>query len=344
MNEGFDESPFDADAVQAGAWDDGPYGRGDALGTYNEVTDETRRAALALLDPSKPVVTVSLGQPIHTGYPGYGTRGYAQHLVVEGVDPGPGFEGEVHRDRPRGRNLSVSLEERVTTSYNIGTKVNGLLHVAVGEVAYGGRRVRDLVSTEGLRDLDVTTWGPPLLTRGVLVDVLALKVEAGDESALGTASDGRPVLRGDLRITLEDLLGAIERQGVEPPGPGDAVVIRTGWSRVIDERDRYLAGSPGVFLRECRWLASRRPALVGVDAWCWGAISAQVESRLVSVCHQELLVHHGIRLGESLNLEDLAATGASEFVLTHTPLPARGAVSSSTPPLAILNRATPEHS
>ncbi len=333
-----DDEPFDAEAVAAGAWDPGPYGAGDTLGTYVEVTDDKRRKALAILDRVQSIATVSLGQPLFVGYPGYGTRAYDQRLVVDGVDPGHDFEGEVTAREPRGRNRMVSLEERITTSYNIGTKVNGLLHVAVGDVAYGGRRVSRSIASKGLVDLGATTWGPPLLTRGLLIDVLALKVEAGDQASLEGAPDGQQVLRGDLRITLEDLHQALDRQGLTEPEPGDAVLIRTGWSHVIHEQKRYMAGSPGIFLRECRWLATRRPALVGSDAWCWGALATQTERRLIGVCHQELMVRHGIRVAESLNLEGLAATGTSEFVLCHNPLPARGAVSSSTPPMAIVDR------
>ena len=332
-----DDEPFDAAAVEAGAWDDGPYGRGDALGSYREVTADKRRRASALLDPARPVEAISLGAELFVGYPGYGTRAYAQHIVVEGADPEPGFGGDVVRRQPRGTNRMVSLEERVTTTYNMGTKVNGLLHVAVGNIAYGGRRVSDVLTAGGLLELGVTTWGPPLMTRGVQIDILGLKIERDEDDCVTTSADGQPALRGDLRITLEDIFAALERQSLAPPDPGDAVLFRTGWSRLIRERDRYLAGSPGLFLRECRWLADRRPALVGVDAWSWGAISEQVRRRLFGICHQELMVRHGIRIAESLDLDDLAATGVDEFVFCHTPLPALGAVSSSSPPLAILN-------
>lgn len=333
----FDDEPFDAAEVAGGAWDDGPYGRGDSLGTYQEVTDETRRRALSVLDLGQPIRTVTLGAPLFVGYPGYGTRQYRQRLVVEGADPGPNFTGAVTHRQPRGSNRMVSLEERVNTTYNLGTKVNGLLHVAVDDVAYGGRRVPDMISSEGLVELGTTTWGPPLLTRGMVIDVLGWKVEQGDTASLDTAADGREVLRGDLRITLEDLTATMAHHAVPEPEPGDAVFIRTGWSRVVRDRARYLGGSPGIFLRECRWLAARRPALLGVDAWCWGALSTQVERRLIGACHQETIVRHGIRIVESLDLDDLAATGALEFVLCHSPLLAAGAVSSSAPPMAIVN-------
>ena len=45
---------------------------------------------------------------------------------------------------------------------------------------------------------------------------------------------------------------------------------------------RYLAANPGVFLRETRWLAQFRPALVGADTWCFETIDPAVTGAFVS--------------------------------------------------------------
>ena len=45
----------------------------------------------------------------------------------------------------------------------------------------------------------------------------------------------------------------------------------------------------GVFLRETRWLAQFRPALVGADTWCFETIDPAVTGPLVTPCHQEPL-------------------------------------------------------
>ena len=70
-----DDALPDRAAIAAGSWDEGPYGRGDTLGTYREVTPEKSARALALLDPGRPVATFTLGETLFSGYPGW--AGYA---------------------------------------------------------------------------------------------------------------------------------------------------------------------------------------------------------------------------------------------------------------------------
>jgi hypothetical protein len=307
---------------------------GDVLGTYREVTAGKRVAALALLDLTRPIVTWSLGEALFEGYPGWGTRRFRQRLAVAGWDPGPAFGGEVIESVPRGPNRMTSLEERVELSFNLGSKVNGLAHAGVDHDYYGGRRLPDLVADGGVRQLDTTTWGPPLLTRGLLVDLLA----AADPATLGAAPDGRPVLDPDRTVSIADIRGAIERQQLPAPEPGDAVLFRTGWGRLLHtDPKRFIRNSPGAWLEETRWIASWRPALVGTDSWCWGTAAPAVVQGAYGACHQELIVRHGIRIAEGLRLDDLADAGVDRFVLCHNPVSAVGAVSTNAAPMAIAN-------
>ncbi|HEV8296228.1 MAG TPA: cyclase family protein [Acidimicrobiales bacterium] len=329
-----DDEPFDVDAVQAGAWAPSPYGPGDKLGTYNEVTPAKRAAAIAMLDPNRAICTFSLGATLDEEFPGFGGRTYQQSFVVSGFET---TGAEVLRARPRGQNRLSALEERVQFTYNMGAKINGLHHCGVGSTGYDGCDLAALVEA-GARAYDTTTWGPPLLTRGLLVDVLALKLEQGESGALSTTMDGRPLLHDDYRVTVEDYEAAIARQGLPAFEPGDVILLHTGWQRLVrSDPDRYLKSNPGPWLRESRWLAQFRPAVIGGDTWCWETVDPGVNGRLASPCHQELSMKFGIRLGEGLRLDDLVDAGVDRFVFCHAPLPATGAVSSNAPPLAIAN-------
>ena len=168
--------------------------------------------------------------------------------------------------------------------------------------------------------------------------MLGLLVERGDEHALSTTVDDLPLLHDDYRVTLEDLLAAVGRQGLPPFEPGDAILLHTGWQLLVtSDPERYLKSNPGPWLRECRWLAQFRPAVVGGDSWCIETVDPVVNGKLASPCHQELMIRHGIRMAEGLHLHDLVDAGVDRFVFCHTPLPARGAVSSNTPPIALAN-------
>jgi hypothetical protein len=307
-----DDEVFDAAAVEAGAWGPGPYGPGDSLGTYHEVGPQKYAAALRLVD---------LGYRLFPGFPSFQDRTYECTLEAA--------------TEPLAPNRMTHLQEHVRLSFNLGAKINGLHHVGVGQTYYGGRHLDDIVAAGGVGQLDTPTWGPPLLTRGFLIDVVADRVARGDEAALTTAADGRATLSAHYRITVEDLESAIERQGLPAFEPGDAILIFTGWSRhgVLGPGQ----GNPGVWLRETRWLARFVPALVGSDTMMWGTDHGKVVGETMVPCHQELFVRFGIRLGETLNLDPLATAGVDRFALCHNPLRADGAVSSNSPAMAIGN-------
>lgn len=329
-----DDEPFDAAEVEAGVWQP-PYGAGDTLGTYAEVSAEKRSAALAWLVAAgaSGVRTFNLGETLFDDYPAYGSRTY--RLEVRGSGFASSALAATERSRPWGPNRLTSLEERVAFSFNLGAKINGLSHCGVGDLLYGGRSLATLVAG-GSRELDTTTFGPPLVTRGLLFDVLGYYLARDRGDAVAHTADGEALVRDDHRITVEDLEGCAEWAGLGAIEPGDAVLLRTGWRRLLrTDPQRYLRANPGVFLRETRWLAQFRPALVGADTWCFETIDPAVTGPLVSPCHQELFVRFGIRLGESLALDELADAGVTQFVFCHAPLPAVGAISSNAPAIAM---------
>ncbi|MCR9097163.1 MAG: cyclase family protein [bacterium] len=328
-----DDEMYDIEAVADGAWVPGPYGPDDQLGTYNEVTPEKRAAAWSLLAGAARLQTINLGDVLFNGYPGFGDRDYQQQLVIAGYAPPEGYAGIANITEPMGSTRLSFHEERVQTTYNIASKVNGLLHCGVGDLFYNGFRGRDIARDHGTSDLDVVSWGVPLVTRGFLIDVVGLKAERGEDVF---SSEGRPVLEPNYRVTLEDLEAAVRRQELPAFEAGDAIMLRTGWNNLVrPDPEKFLSGSPGPWLRETRWLASHRPALLGIDSWVWGTVDPDATKGFYNACHQELNMRFGIRFGEGFQFEELADAGVDRFVLSHTPLRAEGATSSSVPALAI---------
>ena len=92
-----------------------------------------------------------------------------------------------------------------------------------------------------------------LITRGVLIDVAALK--------------GVEMLPDTYEITPADLQQALERQKLTLQ-PGDAVLIHTGWSKLwAKDNARYVKSCPGIGIAAATWLAKQDPMLVGADNW-----------------------------------------------------------------------------
>ncbi|OYW08721.1 MAG: cyclase, partial [Acidobacteriia bacterium 12-62-4] len=155
----------------------------------------------------------------------------------------------------------------------------------------------------------------PLVRRGVLLDFAR---------------------NGPLDENVEITPAMLEGCGVDIR-EGDIVLLRTGWAQYWRDATRYInamGGSPkgpGPGLAGARWLSKRRPVAVGSDTVAF----EKVPSPDMPV-HVHLLFECGIHLIEALNLEALAAAGATEFVFVGAPLKLEGATGAPMRPLALL--------
>ena len=330
-----DDTPIDPIAVENGSagWFPSIYGPDDQLGALNEVTPKKTLEAWKIIKPNKnrPIKSYNLGELMEPGINAFGTRVYEQTRV--GPSFGPDFGGD---------NDIVGVEERINTTYQIATQVDGLPHIGVRSIFYNGFTAADLVANG---PTGVAVLGQehvnPFITRGILLDVLAVKVAQHDASALGVPINGQPILADSYRITVEDLQDAMEFGKIKEITPGDVVIIRTGWSLLYGtdaaQRARYIGAEPGIYLREARWLAQFRPAIVASDAPALEVLPAPAPWTGLQLfpVHQELLTHHGIRIGEAFNSDELSADRVYEFVFFYTPQRGKGATASNTAPAAL---------
>lgn len=338
----YDDVMFDVAFAERGGWAPSRYGPADQRGTFNEVTAAKTASALKLLADGRPVKTYNLGELMTNGFPAYQTtppRVYQQRLTVLGYQPPAGFTeggGILQGTEPLGANRVSVHEERFPQgyTYQIVTQLDGLNHIGVGPTFYNGFQGPDIATPTGTNRLGNEHMGP-IVTRGVLLDVLGLKLAQGASEALSRSRDGDPVLRDDYRITISDLTAAAAHGSIRRILPGDVVLLRTGWNKIArSEPQRYLAKEPGIYLAEARFLADLRPAIIGSDSWALEVLGNPVV-RAVFPVHQELLVKNGIRIGEGIITDELAADGVYEFVYLTTPQYAQGATAGNAPPAAL---------
>ena len=359
-----DDVPFDyADPANLHDWAPSPYGADDQRGTLNEVTPEkTARILRQTLDPKHPVTTYNLGALMWSGFPALQPyppkRIHELRLVLGGYEPPENFRAEggyVAFTEPIGANKLSVHEERFTaeqppgypaplsTTFQLGSQLDGLNHVGAAGLFYNGLRGRDIARGHGTTRLGNENMGP-IVTRGVLLDVLGVKVATRQSSDLGSpASNGTPVLRPNYRITVNDIKQAMDFGRIDRIEPGDAVLLRTGWNQLLARRDsgdlaRWggSGGVPGIYLREARYLAKFRPAIIGSDTWTLEVFGNPVnEDGTIIPVHQELLMRHGVRIGESYALDELARDRVYEFAFIVTPQFVEGATAGNTPPAAL---------
>lgn len=339
-------------------WAPGPYGPKDERGAFNEITpDKTGQALRGTLDRGRAVKTYNLGERMFNGFPAFSTtpaRGFQQRATATGFTPVPEFTaggGYITSLKGLGANSLSVMEERYPTTagapagltYQIGTQIDNLNHIGAGNFFYNGFRGPDIARSFGTLKLGAENMGP-IVTRGVLLDVLGVKLARGDRNALGApAANGKPVLLDNYRITLEDIAEAMEFGRIKRLRPGDSIIFRTGWSQLLKTRtaaefSRWGAavGIPGIYLREARWLAQFRPALISSDTWALEVLGRpELTKGTAFAVHQELIMRHGIRIGESLMLEELAADKVYEFAYMASPQYAEGATCGNSPPVAL---------
>lgn len=339
----FDDTMFDPEAVLKGAWAPGPYGPGDQRGTFNELTPQHTADVLGLLRRGRPVQSYQVGERMFNGFPPFPAnppRVHVMHLLVNGYEPPAGFVEEgglLSSSKPLGPNHVSAHEERFEQNYTfqIGTQVDGLGHVGVGDMFYNGFRGAQLASPTGLRALGNETMGP-IVTRAVIFDVVGLKVAHHATRDLSAAPNGSPILRDDYRVTIDDLRQCLDRQRVRNVDAGEIPIIYTGWSNLTAaDPARYLTQQPGIYLAEARWFASRRVALIASDNWGLEVVSPAVTGGNLFPCHQELFGKHGVRIGEGFIPRAAIADNVFEGVIVITPQNVPGATAGSTPPVLL---------
>ena len=231
------------------------------------------------------------------------------------------FEMETKRTNMNaGSNRRGSNEEIVFTELGqVGAQFDGFTHQTIDDSLYNCVKVGDVATRTGFTKLGVEHVGS-LITRGVLIDVAALK--------------GVPMLGDTYAITAADLQQALQRQNVSLQ-PGDAAIIHTGWGRLWDtDTTRYLKTNPGLTTGAAEWLAKQDPMLIGTDNGPVG-VTPDPDPNLSNPVHQIALVVNGIHLLENLKLDELAGKQVYEFALIVQPLKIQGGTGSTVAPTAV---------
>lgn len=270
------------------------HGEGDRLGSANLIDDRSARRATEAIRRS---TAVSLARPLTAGVSARG-------------DDRPAFDLEVfYTDGPIGMGSDhVELDCHGLDN----THIDALNHLAVDGQWYGGWPVGD---TDGpsLGDL----WSRPLVTRGVHVDVPAIR--------------GADWVDVDAPVTGADLDRALAAAGVSFE-PGDALLLDMG-------RDRYEAAGatspdgmrPGIGGDGARWIADH-----GVSVLCWDFLDAKHPDEPLAAVH---MLHWAIGLllvdnCDFRRVRPVVGTPATGSLVV-APLPIPGATGGNVNPIFI---------
>lgn len=316
-----------AQTSESGLWWPSPHGTGDQAGASNYVTPEKILSALQIPRTGQ---TYELGHLYEESMPQYTSRPYYLNVF-----PAPPQTAE-------GRNV---VHGDYFTGYigQMGTQFDALSHQgrtmrmpdgSIQPVFYNGFTEGDLTGTRagrnGVENLGVEHM-KPFITRGILIDIAGYK--------------GVDTLGPRYEVTLADVLGALERQGMNEDTieQGDAVLLHYGWSAHWTNPSRYNdsrfgvgdnEGSPGIGPEVARWLAMRRPSMVGGDSCCV-QIMPPLSTNIDDNVHHILFLEEGIGMLENMELKDVARDEVYEFLFLNLTLRIKGATGSPVRPIAV---------
>jgi kynurenine formamidase len=278
------------------------WGAGDERGAGNHMTPATVLRAAHLIKTGE---AIELGHPLAQGMPISGTRQFNVHTK------------RTFMNQPSNRR--GSNEELLTSEIGqVGTQFDGFAHQSIEYSHYNCFKTDEIATRTGFTKLGIEKVGT-LMTRGVLIDVAALK--------------GVDILDDKYEITVQDLQQALQRQNVSLQ-PGDAVIINTGWSRLWGkDNPRYMRGNPGIGVAAAEWLVRQDPMLIGGDSPPI-EVNPNPDPQVSLPIHQIMLVVNGIHLLENLKLDELVAKKVYEFALVVQPLKLRGFSGSTVAPTA----------
>jgi kynurenine formamidase len=311
-------------------WAPGPWGPDDKAGSVNRTTPAMVLKAVGLVKQGK---TATLGKVYAGDAPAFGSRGW--RMTIPGLPTGGPF----------GEHQLVYNDEYLATEIGqIGTQFDGPGHIGTitseGMFFYNGRILDQSAGAYGMGPLGVEHVAEKgFVCRGVLLDAVALR---GGQLPI-PAGKGDPGI-----ITDADVAAMVKNQGIAPIREGDCVFLHTGHGNIWHPKDwdkfdaaekskrvaNFNAGEPGFGISACEYLAERKIILTGADTWAVEAVPGENADKPFE-CHLQMQTRRGIWNLENLDLSQLVADKAYEFLFVWSPLKMKGATGSPGNPVAL---------
>lgn len=290
-----------------------PWGPDDEIGRLNWVTPDSVGAIMSRLNGTK---VFDLSVDYWSGMPSWTEAGdppfsiWMTHTPRGSIlDGRSGYGPEIHKEYAYSGD-SISMYT------HCGTHIDTLNHMGYYETFWNGwtqdEHLGSMVWTKGGTDRY-----PPIIARGVLLDVAAMF--------------GVDILEPHYEIDSKDIMETVRRQGTELR-KGDVVLLRTGRMNMWPSID-YLSASPGINVDGARWLCEEAGAMciagdnIGLEPQPYYGQYAPV--------HCYMFATAGAQIIEVCNMQEIAAEKVYEFAFLGFPMHIRGATGAPMPSVAV---------
>jgi kynurenine formamidase len=298
-------------ALAQANWYPGKWGPTDEIGAANYLKPELVQQASKLVTAGK---VYSLGITVNTTTPAFPPRTCSLYIVQPGQTGSATGLGPTH---------TTYNDDILNCWTGIGTQIDGLGHIGVGDLYYNGNKWGEFATMGGLKKLGVDKI-PPIVTRGVLLDM--------------AAHFNTDVVKEGTAFNQAEIDAVAKKQGVEIR-QGDVVIFHTGWLSLIDkDPKRFGSVEPGLGREGARYLVGKGVVAVGADTWALEVIPFEKDGDKdggVFGVHQILLPMSGTYILENINTAELAKDKVYEFLFVLGQNKYEGAVQSMINPIAI---------
>ncbi|MFD1216071.1 cyclase family protein [Microbulbifer celer] len=293
-----------------------PWGAEDEIGRLNLITEESRSDVLSRVSGGS---VYDLSVEYFIGMPSWQAAGDPHYRIWMTHTPdGTVVDDPLHVGTTMNEHVSYT-GAAVSMYTHMGTHIDALVHFGLNGEIWNGFSAEEHLGDRGWKVAGAEKI-PPLVARGVLIDVAAAK--------------GLDMLPDGYRITRKDLVAALEWQDVSLR-EGDVVLIRTGRMKRYADAAAYMDNPPGIGLAAARFLVEESGAMVvGADNLSFESFPSELETDYVPV-HTYLLAQQGAPIIELAYLEDLSKDKVYEFAFIGGSLKLRGADAAPIRPVAI---------
>jgi kynurenine formamidase len=293
---------FDQWMTELSNW--GRWGKDDEMGAMNLITPAKRKQAASLV---KEGASFSLARDAEKEKAIDNPAPFGHHMTKTGFN-----------------NPGSSSGDTFTISHHgyAHTHMDSLCHFFYKGKMFNGYS-QEMVTEQGAAKLSIRNFKSGILTRGILMDIPALK-------GVQYLEPGTPIYPEDLE--------AWEKKAHVKVGSGDVVLIRTGRWALRDAKGPWEVSkkSAGLDASCAKWLKSRDVAILGSDA-ASDVMPSGIDG-VVQPIHTLVLVAMGMPILDNCDLELISKEANRrqrwEFLLTAAPLAVPGATGSALNPIA----------
>jgi kynurenine formamidase len=307
-----------------------PFGEEDEIGMLNLMTPATRRDVLSKANDG---AIFDLSVDYFIGMPAWTHNGDPSFQIWLSHTPNGRLVDERLATGEANFELISHSSETITMFTHCGTHLDSLNHFGYRGEIWNGFKDRDYIGERHWHRCG-SEKQPPIIARGVLIDV--------------AAAHGVDVLPDSYGIGRADLEDALKSQRNEVR-PGDVVLIRTGRMQLWPDPDRFQgrvgrveggvvrhdpALEPGLNKEGAEYLARAGAIVIGADNVALEQWPSADPENWVPV-HTYLLAECGVHILEQANLEEIAAAKLYEFAFMAASMRIKGATGSPIRPLVM---------